>query len=213
MVVEVLVKAAYGAPDSLGDCPFCQRVLMTLEEKKVPYELKLVDLTNKPDWFLKINPDGKVPVYKDGDEKWVPDSDIISQILEEKYPQPSLLVPPEYSAVGSKIFPCFIKFLKSKDSDDGTKQSLLAELRSFDDHLKEHGPFVNGENISAIDMSIAPKLYHMEVALGHFKAWKVPESLTYVHAYMKLIFNRESFIKTKAAEEHMIASWASKLNS
>jgi len=27
--------------------PFSQRVLLTLEEKKVPYEMKLVDLSNK----------------------------------------------------------------------------------------------------------------------------------------------------------------------
>lgn len=30
--------------------PFCQRVLLTLEEKHLPYEMKLVDLANKPDW-------------------------------------------------------------------------------------------------------------------------------------------------------------------
>jgi len=44
--------------------------------------------------FLKVNPDGKVPVIK-FDEKWVPDSDIITQTLEEKYPSPPLLTPPE----------------------------------------------------------------------------------------------------------------------
>ncbi|CAN7016006.1 unnamed protein product [Brassica oleracea var. botrytis] len=33
MGIEVCVKAASGAPDVLGDCPFSQRVLLTLEEK------------------------------------------------------------------------------------------------------------------------------------------------------------------------------------
>jgi len=32
--------------------PFSQRVLLTLEEKKVPYEMKLVDLSNKPEWSV-----------------------------------------------------------------------------------------------------------------------------------------------------------------
>ncbi|KAJ4804568.1 Chloride intracellular channel protein 1 [Rhynchospora pubera] len=199
MVVEVLVKAAYGAPDKLGDCPFCQRVLLTLEEKNVPYQLKLVNLSDKPDWFLEINPDGKVPVYKDDDEKWVPDSDVIVQIIEEKYPEPSLVTPSEYSNV--------------KDPTDGAEQALLDELRFFDDHLMEHGPYVSGDHISAVDLSIAPKLYHMEVALGHFKGWKVPESFANVHAYTKLIFSRESFTKTKAADEFMIAAWAEKLST
>ncbi|PQM39821.1 dehydroascorbate reductase 1 [Prunus yedoensis var. nudiflora] len=59
---EVCAKASVTVPNKLGDCPFCQRVLLTLEEKHLPYDLKLVDLGNKPEWFLKINPEGKVPV-------------------------------------------------------------------------------------------------------------------------------------------------------
>lgn len=31
--------------------PFSQRVLLTLEEKHLPYEPKLVDLRNKPEWW------------------------------------------------------------------------------------------------------------------------------------------------------------------
>jgi hypothetical protein len=29
-------------------------VLLTLEEKKEPYQTKLVDLSNKPDWFVRL---------------------------------------------------------------------------------------------------------------------------------------------------------------
>ncbi|KAG2616005.1 hypothetical protein PVAP13_3NG091174 [Panicum virgatum] len=126
MTVEVCVKAAAGAPDTLGDCPFSQRVLLTLEEKKVPYEMKLVDLGNKPEWFLKISPEGKVPVFNSGDDKWIADSDVITQVIEEKFPTPSLVTPPEYASVGSKIFPSFVKFLKSKDASDGSEKALFS---------------------------------------------------------------------------------------
>lgn len=186
---------------------------MTLEEKKVPYETKLINLDDKPEWFLKISPEGKVPVFKGDDGKWVADSDVITQIIEEKYPDPSLVTPPEYSSVGSKIFPSFVKFLKSKDPNDGTEQALLEELKALDDHLKAHGPYINGENISAADLNLASKLYHLDIALDHFKGWKVPENLSNVHAYMKLLFSRESFEKTKAAREHVIAGWAPKVNA
>lgn len=33
------------------------------------------------------------------DEKWIPDSDVITQALEEKFPEPSLVTPPEKAAV------------------------------------------------------------------------------------------------------------------
>ncbi|KAK7390749.1 hypothetical protein VNO78_18799 [Psophocarpus tetragonolobus] len=212
MALEVAVKAAVGAPNILGDCPFSQRVLLTLEEKGIPYKLHLIDLSNKPEWFLTVNPEGKVPVVL-FDGKWVPDSDVIVGILEQKYPQPSLLTPPQFASVGSKIFGSFVSFLKSKDSTDGTEQALLVELNALDEHLKAHGPYVAGEKVTAVDLSLAPKLYHLVVALGHFKKWIIPESLTNVHNYTKLLFSRESFEKTKAAEEYVIAGWAPKVNA
>ncbi|KAL2230272.1 glutathione S-transferase DHAR2-like [Sesamum indicum] len=212
MAVEVCVKAAVGAPDILGDCPFSQRVLLTLEEKKVPYKLHLINVDQKPQWFLEVNPEGKVPVIK-FDDKWIADSDVIVGLLEEKYPNPSLSPPPEVSSVGSKIFPSFVKFLKSKDPTDGSEQALLDELKALDEHLKAKGPYVNGENICAVDLSLAPKLYHLDVALAHFKNWIVPENLTHVHNYLKLLFSRDSFQKTKAAKEHVVAGWAPKVNA
>lgn len=42
--------------------------------------------------FLDINPEGKVPVIKD-EGKFVADSDVITQLLEEKYPEPCLKTP------------------------------------------------------------------------------------------------------------------------
>ncbi|XP_050211173.1 glutathione S-transferase DHAR2-like [Mercurialis annua] len=211
MTLEICVKAAAGAPHVLGDCPFSQRVLLTLEEKKISYKLHLINLTDKPQWFLEISPEGKVPVLK-VDEKWVSDSDVIVKILEEKYPVPSLVTPPEYASVGSKMFSAFVKFLKSKNPDDGSEQAVLVELKALEEHLKAHGPFIAGEKVTAADLSLAPKLYHLEVALGHFKKWTVPEDLTHVKDYMKLMFSRESFEKTKASKEHMIAGWEPKVN-
>ncbi|BAF19142.1 probable glutathione S-transferase DHAR2, chloroplastic [Oryza sativa Japonica Group] len=208
--LEVCAKASLTVPDRLGDCPFTQRVLLTIEEKHLPYDIKLVDLANKPDWFLKISPEGKVPIVK-LEEQWVADSDVITQAIEEKYPEPSLATPPEKASVGSKIFSTFIGFLKSKDPNDGTEQALLSELTSFDSYLKDNGPFINGETISAADLSLAPKLYHMEIALGHYKNWSVPDSLSHVKKYMKTIFSMDSFVKTIALQEDVIAGWRPKV--
>ncbi|MCH86379.1 dehydroascorbate reductase family protein, partial [Trifolium medium] len=99
-------KAAVGAPNVLGDCPFSQRALLTLEEKKIPYNIHLIDISNKPQWFLEVNPEGKVPVIK-FDDKWVPDSDVIVGILEDKYPEPPLATPTEFASVYDPLFLSF----------------------------------------------------------------------------------------------------------
>jgi len=43
-------------------CPYVQRAAIALGEKGAPFERILIDLANKPDWFLKISPLGKVPL-------------------------------------------------------------------------------------------------------------------------------------------------------
>ena len=45
-------------------CPYVQRAVIALNEKGVPFERIDIDLGNKPDWFLKISPLGKVPVLR-----------------------------------------------------------------------------------------------------------------------------------------------------
>ncbi|KAL3845107.1 hypothetical protein ACJIZ3_002510 [Penstemon smallii] len=208
--LEVCAKQSLTTPNKLGDCPFTQRVLLTLEEKNLPYDLKLVDLKNKPEWFLELSPEGKVPLIK-LDEKWIPDSDVITQALEEKFPEPSLVTPPDKASVGSKIFSTFIGFLKSKDPSDGTEQALLSELTVFNKYLEENGPFINGREVSAADLSLGPKLYHLEIALGHYKKWSIPDSLTYLKSYTETIFSKDSFIKTRALPEDVIEGWRSKV--
>jgi len=190
--------------------PFTQRVLLTIEEKHLPYDLKLVDLSNKPDWLFEINPEGKVPIVK-VEDKWIADSDVITKALEEKYPEPPLATPADKASIGSKIFSTFIGFLKSKDPSDGTEQALLDELTLFDTYLKDNGPFINGGAVSTADLSLGPKLYHMEIALGHYKSWSVPDSHSHVKQYMKSIFSMDSFAKTRALQEDVIAGWRPKV--
>jgi glutathione S-transferase len=68
-------------------CPYVQRAVVSLTEKGVPFERIDIDLDNKPDWFLKISPLGKVPVLQVGD-KVVFESAVILEYLEETQPKP-----------------------------------------------------------------------------------------------------------------------------
>ncbi|CAN6454675.1 unnamed protein product [Victoria cruziana] len=73
------------------------------------------------------------------------------------------------------------------------------------------GPFVSGKEISAADLALGPKLYHLEVALGHYKTWSIPESLHHLKAYMNFIFSRDSFEKTKPQKDDIVAGWRPKV--
>ena len=67
---------------SFALCPYVQRALIVLKEKNVPFERVDIDLANKPDWFLKLSPLGKVPVLQSGDNVLF-ESQVIAEYLDE----------------------------------------------------------------------------------------------------------------------------------
>src|SRR5207237_8146465 len=74
-------------------CPYVQRAVIALTEKGVPFERIDIDLANKPDWFLKISPLGKVPVFvvaHDGGEVALFESNVICEYIEHTFPEAKL---------------------------------------------------------------------------------------------------------------------------
>ena len=68
------------------------RTRIVLKEKNLPFDRILMDLPNKEqkqDWYLALNPYGKVPVLVE-EGAWVYESAICNEYLEEKYPTPPL---------------------------------------------------------------------------------------------------------------------------
>jgi glutathione S-transferase len=68
-------------------CPYCARVRIVLAEKGIEHERVEVDLRDRPQWLLELNPPhGRVPVLDE-----LPESEVIMELLEETHPEPSLL--------------------------------------------------------------------------------------------------------------------------
>ena len=63
-------------------CPYCARVRIVLAEKGLDRECVEIDLSDRPDWLLELNPPaGRVPVLDDG--FILPESEVIMAYLEE----------------------------------------------------------------------------------------------------------------------------------
>ncbi len=68
-------------------CPYCARARIVLAEKGIEYETVEVDLDDRPAWIYEKNPLGRVPVLED-DAFVLPESAVIDEYLEERYPEP-----------------------------------------------------------------------------------------------------------------------------
>jgi glutathione S-transferase len=67
-------------------CPYVQRSVITLIEKDIEHTRKYIDLNNRPEWFLKMSPLGKVPLLIVNNEHVIFESAVICEYLNEITP-------------------------------------------------------------------------------------------------------------------------------
>jgi RNA polymerase-associated protein len=72
-------------------CPYCARVRIVLAEKGIAYEPVEIDLDDRPAWIYDKNPLGKVPVLEEDGGLVLPESVVIMEYLDERFPDPPLL--------------------------------------------------------------------------------------------------------------------------
>ena len=71
-------------------CPFSQRCRFVLFEKGMDFEIRDVDLFNKPEDINVMNPYGQVPVLVERD-LILYESNIINEYIDERFPHPQLM--------------------------------------------------------------------------------------------------------------------------
>ena len=72
-------------------CPYAARARIALAEKGLAYEAAEIDLDDRPGWLYEKNPLGRVPVWEEDEGLVLPESAVIMEYLEERYPEPPLL--------------------------------------------------------------------------------------------------------------------------
>ncbi len=71
-------------------CPFSQRCRFVLFEKGMDFEIRDVDLFNKPEDINVMNPYGQVPILVERDLVLY-ESNIINEYIDERFPHPQLM--------------------------------------------------------------------------------------------------------------------------
>ena len=157
-------------------CPYCARARIVLAEKGIAYEPVEIDLDDRPAWIYDLNPKGRVPVL-DEDGLVLPESLVISEYLDERYPEPALLPrdPADRAA---------IRLLCARFDDLGDPYYDLMYERSADarprleralarlDELLAERPYLSGGEFGLADTAYVPWILRAETRLGvDVRAW------------------------------------------
>jgi glutathione S-transferase len=140
-------------------CPYCARVRIVLAEKKLEYEPVYVDLDDRPAWIYEKNAAGRVPVLED-DALVLPESVVIMEYLEERYPEPALW-PADAAerAAGRLLVERFDRLATpyyALRRGDQRARPQLGERLSEVDSLLEERPFLTGREFGLADIAYLP---------------------------------------------------------
>jgi stringent starvation protein A len=156
------VALSIGAVLTLYDadrCPYCARVRIVLAEKGLEYETVIVDLDDRPAWIYEKNPLGKVPVLEE-DAFVLPESEVINEYLEERYPEPPLWpADPAERALGRLLVYRFDRLSRPyyalRRGEESARSELHEQLSDLDSLLAGR-PFLTGREFGLADAAYLP---------------------------------------------------------
>jgi glutathione S-transferase len=154
-------------------CPFVHRAAIMLREKGIPFDRRVVDLRNKPDWLLAISPRGKVPVLV-ADGVALFESAAICEFLDETHPP--RLIPAEpferarqraWVEVANDLLMAQFKAFTAADPVEAvkTRAAVDAILVLFEEAITTG--LISETAFGLIHVAVAPALHRFVVAVDH----------------------------------------------
>ncbi len=170
--------------------PWAARAVMAAKYKGLAFDMKLPDGGLKSDAYLALNPMGKIPTLVDG-EITLPESDIICQYLEDRYPEPALLpaTATERNQVRllSRIVDLYVwppvsamlRQMLTKNTDEAKIEAAIAEGCQAIEHLVHFmgpGPYAWSENLTLADCALLPTFFFLDAPLENMNAVRIIDS-------------------------------------
>ncbi|XP_037687871.1 chloride intracellular channel protein 6 [Choloepus didactylus] len=222
--ITLFVKAGYDG-ESIGNCPFSQRLFMILWLKGVIFNVTTVDLKRKPADLQNLAP-GTNPPFMTFDGEVKTDVNKIEEFLEEK------LAPPRYpklgtqhpdsNSAGNDVFAKFSAFIKNtkKDANDIYEKNLLKALKKLDNYLNSPLPdeidaysteditvsgrkFLDGDELTLADCNLLPKLHIIKIVAKKYRDFELPAGMTGVWRYLNNAYARDEFTNTCPADQEI----------
>lgn len=142
---------------------------MVLAEKAIEFEVVEIDLSDRPAWIYEKNPTGRVPVIEE--DGWVlPESAVIMEYLEERYPEPALLAadPADRALARLRIFrqdDLTSPYYALRRGDDDARGRLDKQLARFDALLTATA-WLGGREYGLADIAFVPWILRSRDMLG-----------------------------------------------
>lgn len=189
-------------------CPFSQRCRFVLFEKGMDFEIRDVDLFQKPDDIMMMNPYGQLPILVDRD-LILYESNIINEYIDERFPHPQLM--PADPVMRARVRLMLLTFERElfvhvQTLENPARQSEHeAAAKQITDQLTQlspifaHNKYMLGDDFTMPDIALAPLLWRLE----HYGI-SLPKSAAPLSKYAERIFSRPKYIEALTPSEKVM---------
>lgn len=191
-------------------CPFSQRCRFVLFEKGMDFEIRDIDLFNKPEDIAVMNPYGQVPILVERD-LILYESNIINEYIDERFPHPQLMPADPVMRARTRLFlynfekELFVHVSVLEDRNTPDAQAQEHARQNIRDRLAQLAPvlvknkFMLGEEFSMLDVAIAPLLWRLD----HYGI-ELPKNAAPLQKYAERIFSRPAYIEALTPSEKVM---------
>jgi len=192
-------------------CPFSQRCRFVLFEKGMDFEIRDIDLYNKPEDVGVMNPYGQVPILVERDLVLY-ESNIINEYIDERFPHPQFMPADPVMRARTRLFlynfekELFIHVTALEDRSGRATDKIRERARAtIRDRLTQLAPmllknkYMLGEEFCMLDVAIAPLLWRLE----HYGI-ELSKNAAPILKYAERIFSRPAYIEALTPSEKVM---------
>jgi len=189
-------------------CPYCQKVWLWLEERRIPYRIRKVTMFcygEKEGWYRRLVPSGMLPALE-LDGQVITESDRLLEALERAFGPlgagmgDGRVVP--LRQLERMLFRAWCEWL-CRPHAGASEAGACAEFRrtalAMESALEARGgPFFLGSELTTADLVFVPYVERMNASLAYYKGFLLRREHPAIHRWLTALEERPTYLGTQS---------------
>ena len=189
-------------------CPYCQKIWLWLEERRIPYRIRKVTMFcygTKEAWYKRLVPSGMLPAIE-LDGRLITESDRILEALEDAFGslgpgmgEPEVIV---LRRLERQLFQAWCQWLcypHSPSSDAAAGHQFRRVAEAMEQALEARGgPFLLGAELSTADVVFVPYVERMNASLAYYKGYLLRQRHPAIDRWFQALERRATYLGTQS---------------
>ena len=189
-------------------CPYCQKIWLWLEERRIPYRIRKVTMFcygEKERWYKQLVPSGMLPALE-LDGRLITESDRILEALEDAFGSfgpgmhdPRVLPLRQLERLLFRAWCQWLCYAHSPRSDAEAREQFRQVAQAMERALAaQGGPFLLGTELGTADVVFVPYVERMNASLAYYKGYLLRHEHPAIDRWFRALEQRPTYLGTQS---------------